>query len=148
MSGDAGIWRIVSGWPLRGDPTAGRGVFVAAGEQLAAVITQLSRRAATFTYSAGLLFGRCAERINVRIGLVHAEAQRTEFLLDLHRQRFQAGFCGVRGDVSGELANQAIPAVLAFEAKAHQVLGDGQMAASEQFGKFGEQPFGQFGTHR
>ena len=132
---------------LSGDPTTRWGVFVAAGEQSATVIAQLSRCAAVFADGTGLAFRRRAQGVKMLVRLIQPEAQRAEFLFDLHRQRVESDLRGVGGDVGGELADEIVPAILAFETEAHQVLGDWQMAASEQFGKFGEQPFGQFGVH-
>ncbi len=132
---------------LGGDPTAGWGVFVAAGEQSATVIVQLSRCAAAFADGAGLAFRRRAQGVKMLVRLIQPEAQRAQFLFDLHRQRVESDLRGVGGDVGGELADEIVPAILAFETEAHQVLGDRLVAAPEQFGKFGEQPFGQFGIH-
>lgn len=132
---------------LGGDPTTRWGVFVAASKQSATVIAQLSRCAAAFADGTGLAFRRRAQGVKTLVRLIQPEAQRAEFLFDLHRQRVESDLRGVGGDVGGELADQCVPAVLAFETEAHQVLGDRQVAAPEQFGKFGEQPFGQFGVH-
>ena len=132
---------------LGGDPTAGWGMFVAASEQSATVIAQLSRCAAAFADGAGLAFRRRAQGVKTLVRLIQPEAQRAQFLFDLHRQWIRADLRGVGDDVGGELTDQIVPAVLAFETEAHQVLGDRQVAAPEQFGEFGEQPFGQFGIH-